>query len=112
MKWVTPYVKFNQVTSEFRELDPILPMVNSKVIFQILGVVSAEIWLFLTHDFWSNEHKTSTFVQVVFSHVWYNSKIFSFFRAYNVPEKYLREIEKKCQQAAKAKLTSSFFGLK
>ncbi len=32
--------------------------------------------------------------------------------AYNVPEKYLREIEKKCQQAARAKLTNSFFGLK
>jgi hypothetical protein len=28
-----PYAKFNQVTSEFRELDPILPMVNSEVIF-------------------------------------------------------------------------------
>jgi hypothetical protein len=39
-------------------------------------------------------------------------KIFFVFSAYNVPEKYLREIEKKCQQAAKAKLTTSFFGLK
>lgn len=33
-------------------------------------------------------------------------------RAYNVPDKYLREIEKKCQQAHKAKFTYSYFGLK
>ncbi len=35
-----------------------------------------------------------------------------FSRAYNVPEKYIREIEKKCQQMAKSRFTLNYFGKK
>ena len=34
------------------------------------------------------------------------------FRAYNVPDRYVREIEKKCQNTAKSRFTFSYFGLK
>lgn len=33
-------------------------------------------------------------------------------RAYNIPEKYLREIEKKCHQMAKSRFSLSYFGKK
>ena len=36
----------------------------------------------------------------------------TFFRAYNVPERYLKEIEKKCHQMAKSRFTLSYFGKK
>ncbi len=33
-------------------------------------------------------------------------------RAYNVPDKYLKEIEKKCHQAAKTRFSAAYFGKK
>ena len=38
--------------------------------------------------------------------------IFVYFRAYNVPEKYIKDIERKSQMNQKSRFTYAYFGLK